>query len=65
MDYLKRLDSKYPHIAYLYAAIGNTFLALMQIVFKDITKTISPFQALFLRAFSLFLFNTVILYRNK
>lgn len=60
-EYLKLLSSTYPNIAYVYASVGHCCMAFMQIAFKYVTQTVSPFQALFMRAFSLFLLNCYIL----
>lgn len=60
-EYLRDLSNHYPNIAYVYASIGYCSLAFLQIVFKYVCRTVSPFQALFMRAFCLFLLNTYIL----
>jgi hypothetical protein len=60
-EYLKSLSVNYPNIAYLYATLGYCFVTLLQIAFKYVCRTISPFQALFLRAFSLFWLNSYIM----
>ena len=52
-----------PNIAYLYAFIGNIALAVMQILFKKVSKYISPFQALFYRSFILVLITLMLIRR--
>lgn len=56
-EYLKSLSVNYPNIAYVYATLGYCFMTFLQIAFKYVCRTISPFQALFLRAFSLYWLN--------
>lgn len=58
---LKDLGKIYPNIVFVYAAIGYCAQALLQICFKHVTTVISPFQALFMRSFSLFCLNLYIL----
>ena len=58
---LKNLGNVYPNIVFLYAAIGYCAQAFLHICFKYVTTVISPFQALFMRSFSLFCLNLYIL----
>ena len=37
-------------MAYLYALIGNIFLAAMQVLIKKASSTLSPFQILYFRS---------------
>jgi len=61
MKFLESLETTNPNIAYVYAITGYACLAVTQIIFKYITLTISPFQALFMRSFSLFCLNSFLL----
>jgi hypothetical protein len=56
-----RLEAKYPNIAYLYAFVGSSCLAFMQIFFKFASDVASPLQLLFIRGFVLFSVSCVIL----
>ncbi len=63
MQELVVLAKDKPNIAYLYAFIGNLTLAIMQILFKKVSKYISPFQALFYRSFILVLVTLMLIRR--
>jgi hypothetical protein len=59
--WLKSLSTSSPNIAYVFAALGYCFQAFLQIAFKFVARVVSPFHVLFMRAFCLFLLNTLIL----
>ena len=60
-EYLRKLEEQHPNIPYLYAILGNIMLSAMNIFFKFLTKIASPLQILFMRAFSLMVFNIWVL----
>lgn len=59
--YLQQLNHRYPNIAYFYAILGNVLLSFANIFFKFLTKIASPLQILFMRSFSLLVFNIWVL----
>ena len=57
MQILVDLGQSHPNIAYLYALVANTFLAVMQILFKMTGHWLSSFQIVVFRSVALLLFN--------
>ena len=55
-DYEKRS----PHVAYVYATLGNITLVLMQVSMKIVVQTLTPFVALFIRGLLLLMINTIV-----
>jgi hypothetical protein len=53
MHKLVSIGESHPNIAFLYALIGNSFLAVMQITTKYATAHLSTFQLLSIRSFCL------------
>ena len=56
MQVLINTGNSHPNIAYVYALVGNTFLAIMQIFTKYATAILSSFQLLSIRSFFLIWF---------
>ena len=55
------MGEEHANAGYLYALLGNTAFALVQILVKEATKTMTAFQVLYIRSFFLFLLTLGIL----
>ena len=64
-EYINEMSSRHPNIAFGCAALGYSSQAITQIAFKYVTKTLSPFHALFLRGLALFCLSLVFLHNGK
>lgn len=64
-EYINDISTRHPNIAYGCAAVGYSSQAITQIAFKYVTKTITPFHALFIRALSLFGLSLIFLHNGK
>jgi hypothetical protein len=61
MQGLLHAGETHPNIAYLYALIGNTGIAVQQILFKYAMRTFTSFQIIVIRSVLLIMVNLVVL----
>jgi hypothetical protein len=61
MQSLLKAGETHPNIAYIYSLIGNTGLAIQQILFKYAMRTLSSFQIIAIRSVFLILINFLVL----
>lgn len=61
---LGEYEQRSPWIPYIYAILGNITIILMQINMKILTRTVTPFIALFMRGALLLFINTFVVRAN-
>ena len=61
MQNLIKIGEAHPNIAFLYALLGNSFLALLQSLFKYGAQTFTTFQLISIRSMLLIVVNLIVI----